>query len=297
MEKMTMQGTYTAIITPFLADGAVDFDGLKKLIDFQAENGVDGVVVCGSTGESATLTYKEKVALILRCVEYAQGRIKIIAGTGSNDTQITHDMTLAAKEYGADAALIVAPYYNKPTQEGLFEHYRITAESVDIPIILYNIPGRSGVNINAETQLKLAETCSNIIAVKDASADLELMMTVIKYAPAHFSVLSGDDYLTLPLIALGAKGVVSTISNYAPKLFSDMVNLALKGKLKEAKKIHYSLFELMKLNFIETNPIPVKTLMAKLGFTEDVFRLPLLPMTKVNKEKLFNAAKEAGFIK
>lgn len=297
MDKKIMQGTYTAIITPFTENGDVDFDALARLIEFQIENGVDGIVVCGSTGESATLTYKEKIAVIIKSVEAAKGRIKVIAGTGSNDTQITHDLTLAAKEHGADAALLVAPYYNKPTQEGLYEHYKLIADKVGMPIILYNIPGRSGINIDAATQLKLAESCKNIVAVKEASANLQQIMEVIKKAPKHFSVLSGDDYLTLPMISIGAKGVVSTIANYAPKQFSNMVNLALKGKFDDALKVHYSLLELMKLNFIETNPIPVKTLMAKLGFTEDVFRLPLLPMTKVNKEKLFNAAKDAGFIK
>jgi 4-hydroxy-tetrahydrodipicolinate synthase len=296
MKSLNLKGTITAIITPFQKDGTVDFDNLERIINFQIDNGVEGLVVCGSTGESATLTTKEKQAIIIKSLEFAKGRIPIIAGTGSNDTQVTLDMTLIAKELGAAAALIVAPYYNKPSQDGLFEHYKLIADSVDIPIILYNVPGRTGCNITADTQIKLANSCKNIVATKEASADLEQMMFIIKNSPEHFTLLSGDDALTIPIISIGGKGVISVISNYAPKQFSDLVRFALKGKNKEALEIQYNLLELMDLNFVETNPVPVKTIMTMLGYSKDVFRLPLLPAKADTKKKLKAALQKAGII-
>jgi 4-hydroxy-tetrahydrodipicolinate synthase len=296
MKNLVLKGTMTALITPFQKDGSVDFSALEKLINFQIESGVECLVVCGSTGESATLTIKEKQAIIIKAIEFSAGRVPIIAGTGSNDTQMTMDMTLIAKEYGASAALIVAPYYNKPSQDGLFEHYKIVADRVDIPIILYNVPGRTGVNITAATQLKLANACKNIVATKEASADLEQMMFIIKNAPEHFSLLSGDDALTIPIISVGGKGVISVISNYAPKQFSEMVRLALKGKNKEALAIHYNLLEMMDLNFIETNPVPVKTILSMMGYAKEIFRLPLLPAKADTKKKLKAALQKAQLI-
>jgi 4-hydroxy-tetrahydrodipicolinate synthase len=296
MSKISLQGTITALITPFKEDGSVDFNTLKKLINFQIKHGVEGIVVCGTTGESATLTLKEKQAIIIRAVEYSAGRIPIIAGTGTYETESTKDLTLIAKEHGANAALIVAPYYVKPTQDGLFEHFRLIANQVDIPIIIYNIPSRTGVNMLPETQIRLAEECKNVIAVKEASGNLEQFMNIIKYAPKHFSLLAGDDSLAVPAIAIGAKGVVSVIGNYAPKEFGDCVRLALSGKFKEAMKIHYALFELMKLNFCETNPTPVKAAMAMMGMTKEVYRLPLLMLTLNNKKKMKAELTKAGLL-
>ncbi|MDQ1266079.1 MAG: 4-hydroxy-tetrahydrodipicolinate synthase [Bacteroidota bacterium] len=297
MAKQILTGTATALVTPFQKDGSIDYNSLKKLIEFQIENGIEAIVIAGSTGESATLSAKEKMSLIVQSVEYCAGRVQLIIGTGSNNTQASIDMTLVAKEYGANAAFLVAPYYNKPSQEGLFEHFRAIAEKVDIPQIIYNVPGRTGVNMLPETQLKLAETCPNIFATKEASGDLEQIMQIIKYAPDGFKVLSGDDALALPVVAMGGSGVVSVISNYAPKKFGDCIRLALKGKLAEAKKLHYELFDLMQANFLETNPIPVKAAMAMMGLVGEIYRLPLLPAKSATKKKLKTELQKAGFLK
>jgi len=296
MRKFTPVGTFTALITPFTNKGEVDFKALRRLIDFQINNGVDGIVVAATTGESATLSLKEKQAIIIEAVEYTNGRVPVIAGTGTNETELTLNLTIFAKEHGADACLLVAPYYNKPNQEGLYEHFRLVATNVEMPVIIYNVPGRTGVNISADTQIRLAKDCPNIVATKEASGNLEQIMKIIKNAPENFSVLSGDDSLTLPIIAVGGKGVVSVISNYAPKEFSKMVKLALEGKFEKAREIHYKLLELMELNFIEPNPIPVKYAMSLLGYTKEVYRLPLLPMNFEGRKKMRNALKMAGII-
>ncbi len=297
MKELNLQGTITALVTPFKKDLSVDFDAFKKLLDFQIENGVDAVVVCGSTGEAATLNAKERISLIIETVEHVKGRIPVIAGTGSNSTMASIDMSLVAKEHGADAVLLVAPYYNKPSQEGLFNHFLAIAESVDIPQIIYNVPGRSGVNISASTQLKLASAHKNIIATKEASGDLEQMMEIMLNAPEGFTLLCGDDALTLPAVMLGAKGIISVLSNYAPKAFSKCVNLALQGKYKQALEIHYNLFELMQLNFVETNPVPVKSALAIMGMMEENYRLPLLPIQESNRKLIENAMRKAKLIK
>ena len=296
MKKFNLQGTFTALVTPFKKDSTVDFDNISKLIDLQIEGGVEGIVVCGSTGESATLTYKDKQAIIIHAVEYSNCRIPIIAGTGTNETENSKALTLIAKEHGADAALLVTPYYNKPPQDGLFEHFRLIAESVDLPLILYNVPSRTGVNMTAETQLRLAESCPNIIGTKEASGNMDQIMQIIKHSLEGFSVLSGDDSIALPLISVGAKGIISVISNYEPKLFSECIRLALKGKFKEAQKIHYTLFELMQLNFIEPNPIPVKYAMSLMGLIKEFYRLPLYPLKPDSKKKIKQALKDAGLV-
>ncbi|ROL56083.1 4-hydroxy-tetrahydrodipicolinate synthase [Bacteroidetes/Chlorobi group bacterium Naka2016] len=296
MKKFTPVGTFTALITPFNRKGEVDFKALRKLIDFQIENGVDGIVVCATTGESATLSLKEKQAIIVESVEHTNGRVPVIAGTGTNETELSLNMTIFAMEHGADACLLVAPYYNKPNQSGLYEHFRLIATNVDIPLILYNVPGRTGVNISAQTQIRLAQDCPNIVATKEASGNLDQIMKIIQNAPSTFSVLSGDDSLTLPIIALGGKGVISVISNYAPKQFSEMVRLALQNKIEKAREIHYNLLELMELNFIEPNPIPVKYAMSLLGFTKEVYRLPLLPLENEAKKKIKESLKKAKIL-
>ena len=296
MNKLTLQGTITALVTPFDEKGEIDYDALKKLIDFQIDQGIDGILICGSTGESATLTLKEKMSIISRAVEFVDGRTPLIAGTGSNETQSTMDLSLFAKEHGADAVLIVAPYYNKPTQDGVFEHYRLIAEHVDIPQIIYNVPGRTGLNIHPETQLRIAESCKNVIATKEASGNIEQMMQIINHAPDHFTLLSGDDALTLSILAIGGKGIISVLSNYAPAALGECVKAALAGDFKTASKLHYDLFELMRLNFIESNPIPVKSALAMMGFVHEVYRLPLLTIRPENKEKLQIAMEKAGLL-
>lgn len=296
MLKSGLKGTITALVTPFNEDLSINFESFEKIINHQISNGIEGIVVCGSTGESATISSKEKLSLIIKAVEIVNGRIPVIAGTGSNDTAATIDMTLLAKESGADGVLLVAPYYNKPTQEGLFQHYLAISEAVDIPQIIYNVPGRAGINITAETQLKIAENCKNVIATKEASGDLEQMAQIIKYAPDNFDLYCGDDALALPSISIGSAGVISVISNYAPKEFGDCVRAALKGDYDLSRRLHYKLLDLMQLNFIESNPIPVKAAMNLMGMLENFVRLPLTPITENNKQKIKSALKNAGLL-
>lgn len=294
MSAKKFEGTITAIVTPFKKDLSIDFDKFKKLIDFQIDNGIDGIVVCGSTGEGATLSHKEKLSLIITAVEHSNGRVPIIAGTGSNNTADTIDLTILAREHGADAVLLVAPYYNKPTQEGLYNHYAQIASYCDIPIILYNVPSRTNVNISAAIQIKLANDFKNIVATKEASANLEQMSEIIKNAPDHFHLLSGDDALTLPIISIGGKGVISVISNYLPKQFTELVKLSMKGKVADARKLHYQLLEMMNINFIEPNPIPAKAIMNKLGLIDNYLRLPLMSITKHNLKVIVNTMDKSG---
>ncbi len=296
MKKFVFFGTATALVTPFTADGSIDFAALDRLLDYQLSGDIDALVPCGSTGESATLSAEEKLKIFEHVLNKVQGKVPVIAGTGSNNTRATIELTRAAAQLGVDAALIVCPYYNKPTQEGIIAHYRAIADAVDIPIILYNVPGRTAVNMTAETQLRLAEMCENIIATKEASGNLEQMMEIIRSAPPGFVVLSGDDALTLPLIAVGGKGVISVISNYAPKAFSDLVRFALEDNLARARQIHCHLLPLMRLNFIESNPIPVKAALAMMGIIGEHYRLPLVPMKAENREKLKRALTAAGLL-
>lgn len=288
---MKLNGTATALVTPFTESGAVDFDALGKLIDYQIDGGVEAVVPCGSTGESATMTHEEKIGVIRYTVERVEGRVKVIAGTGSNDTRATIGLTREARDAGADAVLLVGPYYNKPTQEGHVRHYAAVADAVDISIIIYNVPGRTGSNMTAETQLRIAEYSPNIVATKEASANLEQMQEILRSAPAHFSLLAGDDSLALPAIACGANGVIAVISNYAPRLFSDCIRFALNGNFSEARRIQFELLPFMKLNFIESNPIPVKFILATKGMIGENYRLPLTNLADQNKERIREALK------
>ncbi|MFA6571219.1 MAG: 4-hydroxy-tetrahydrodipicolinate synthase [Bacteroidota bacterium] len=296
MKKFIPKGTFTAIVTPFKQDGSIDYAKFEKLLDFQIENKIEGIVVCGSTGETATLTLSEKKDVIRRSVEYVAGRTFVIAGTGSNETKATLELTTFAKDAGADAVLLVAPYYNKPSQKGLYEHFSYIAKGADIPQIIYNVPGRTAVNILPKTQLQIAVDCPNVVATKEASGNIEQMMEIIKDAPEHFVLLSGDDALTLSLIPVGAKGIVSVLSNYAPKQFGDLVRLALDGKYAEAVKLHYQLFDLMQLNFIESNPAPVKAALAHLGLIEEVIRLPLITVSPENRKIIKEAMLKAGLL-
>jgi 4-hydroxy-tetrahydrodipicolinate synthase len=294
MKKNFLEGTITALVTPFTNKGTIDYSAFEKLIDFQIKSKVNSILIAGTTGEGATMTTKEKQEIINHAVKYINGRVGVIASTGTNKTSESLELTAFAKEVGVNAALIITPYYNKPTQGGMFEHFKLIAEKVDLPQIIYNVPGRTGVNILPETQIALANACKNIVAVKEASGHLGQMMEIIKYAPDGFTVLSGDDALTIPAIALGAKGCISVISNYAPAEFAKMIDLALKNKFKEANEIHYKLLDLMNLNFIESNPIPVKYILSVMGFMKDIYRLPLVPMHADNKKKLKAALKIAG---
>lgn len=285
---MNFQGVHTAIITPFKSNGSYDEEGFKDLLHKQIEAGVQGIVVLGTTGEKPTLTHEEKKRIIQFARKQINSSIKLIVGTGTNSTLTTIEDTLFAEELGADGALVVAPYYNKPTQEGLYFHYKAITEATKLPLIIYNIAGRTGVNIQTST-IKRLFNYPSIVGVKEASGNLLQMMDVIEmrdHERPDFKVLSGDDNLTLPLIAAGGDGVVSVISNLVPELIVKLYSLCSKGDFEEARKLHYQLQPLFKGAFIETNPIPIKTLMHFSGLASGPCRLPLCPPLPENEKSL-----------
>lgn len=283
---MLFRGTATALVTPFCSDGSLDLPALERLIEFQIAEGIEAVVPCGSTGEAATLSTAERLEVIERTALAVDRRIPVIAGTGTNDTRTTIELTNRATELGIDAVLVVTPYYNKPTQRGLLEHYRALIRETDARIILYNVPPRTGVNMLAETQLEVAVLSERIIGTKEASGSLEQMQAILRDAPEHFAVYSGDDALALPAIACGAQGVVSVVSNYLPRRFGEGIRAALRGDLMTARSVLVDLLPLMQANFIESNPLPVKYILAQMGMIEEVYRLPLLPISPANKQKI-----------
>ena len=282
-----MRGCATALVTPFGADGGVDIERMQALVGRQVVGGVGLLVPCGTTGESVTMSTEEREAVITATRDAAGGRAHVIAGTGSNSTAHAVEQSRRAAELGADAVLVVAPYYNKPTQEGLYRHFRAVAEAVpETPVVLYNVPGRTSSNITAETTLRLARDCANVVAVKEASGDLSQIMKILRDRPEGFLVLSGDDALTLAMIALGADGLISVASNEAPEQMSHMVNAALDGRWDEARREHYRLLPLMDVNFVESSPGPVKAALALMGLLEENLRLPLVPVTEGTRERV-----------
>jgi 4-hydroxy-tetrahydrodipicolinate synthase len=281
-----LTGTYVALVTPFADDESVDEAALKRLIDHVVEGGVDGVLPCGTTGEKSTLTTEEHKAVIAKAIEFADGRVPVIAGTGSNDTRHAADMARFAREAGATAALSVVPYYNKPTQEGMIRHYGRIAEVAEFPLIVYNIPSRTGSKMTAETLLRLAEKCPWVQGVKDATGDLDFAAEILRGRPDNFVHLSGDDSATLPLVAMGGDGVISVIANEVPGRFAEMVRLARDSQMAGAREIANELYPLMKANFVETNPIPVKAALAMMGIIGENYRLPLCPMSSANRDRL-----------
>jgi 4-hydroxy-tetrahydrodipicolinate synthase len=288
---MKLEGVYTALVTPMTADGAVDEKALRKLVDFQLEGGVSGLVPVGTTGESPTLDGDECKRVIRTVVEQVRGRVPIIAGAGSNSTAEAIHYAKDAKEAGANATLQVTPYYNKPTTDGLLGHFRAIADAVDLPLIVYNIGGRTGKNIDNPTMLELARH-PNIVGVKEASGDIGQVMELIAKKPADFTVLSGDDNLVFPIMALGGLGVISVASNLVPQQMSRFVAAALKGDWTAARKMHYELLPLFKAMFIETNPIPIKAALAMKGMITETYRLPMCAMAPKNREALRAALKE-----
>jgi len=296
MSKRIFKGSIVALVTPF-KNNKVDETTLRKLVKFHIDNGTSGIVPCGTTGESPTLDYDEHDRVIEICIEAANGKIPIIAGTGSNSTAEAITITKHAAKAGADASLQVSPYYNKPTQKGLYEHFKAIAESVDIPIILYNIASRTGVNILPETMAKLARDCKNIVGVKESSGDLDQMARIKALCPSDFQLISGDDSLTLPIMAIGGIGIISVVANIAPKDVANMVDEFLKGNMKEAQRLHYKLLPLIKAIFIETSPIPVKTAMGLIGLCDPQLRLPLCSMSEDNLAKLKKVLKDYELIK
>jgi len=284
------KGSMVALVTPF-RNGKVDGLALKQLVEFHIKSGTAALVPCGTTGESATLSYAEHDEVIERTVEYAKGRIPVIAGTGSNSTEEAIALTKHAKSSGAAASLQVSPYYNRPTQKGLYLHFKAIAESVDIPIILYNIASRTGVNIEPETMAKLSQV-KGIIGVKEASGSLEQMARIKKSCGKDFLLISGDDALTLPVMAIGGVGIISVVANIIPKDVALMCSAFDKGDIKKSEKLHYGMLDLVKAMFVETNPIPVKTAMGLLKMCDPEIRLPLCEMLPENKDKLVKALKE-----
>lgn len=291
-----LRGCATALITPFHKDGSIDEDCYKKLVERQVMNGIKLLVPCGTTGESVTMTDDEKLQIIRLTVEVAHKQgAKVIAGTGSNNTAATIELTRKAREAGADAALLVAPYYNKPTQEGLFHHFSEIARSVkDFPIMLYNVPSRTASNITGETTQRLAAACENIVATKEASGDLSQTMNIIKSRSEDFKVFAGDDAAALALIAVGADGLVSVCSNELPAEMARFIEKALDGAHSSARRTHYQLLPIMEANFIESSPAPCKFVMSEMGLLENNLRLPLVPITKQTEEKLRKVMESFG---
>ena len=288
-------GSIVALITPF-KNGKLDIEGLKKNLAFQLENETDGFLPCGTTGETPCLEEEEWQEVVKITIDFVSKRKPVIVGTGTNNTKKTIKYTVLAEKLGADACLVVAPYYNKPTQEGLYYHFKEVAQSVKIPIILYNIPSRTGVNLLPKTLEKLVADCPNIVGIKEASGNLDQVSEIIFRLGKNFCVLSGDDSLTLPILALGGKGVVSVLANILPKETHLLVKNFLNGNIAEAQRIHLKYFKLMKALFIETNPIPIKTAMNLMGLPAGDLRLPLTPMAKENLEYLKSVMKELNLI-
>jgi 4-hydroxy-tetrahydrodipicolinate synthase len=291
----SFRGAMTALVTPFDRTGKVHEEHLKRLIEFQVAGGIDAIVPCGTSGEASTLEYDEHFRVCELTTRIVNKRTKVIIGGGSNNTHRAIELSRFSKKIGADAVLSVGPYYNKPGQEGHYQHFKAIAESADIPIIIYNIPGRTGVNIEPDTLLRLAEI-PNIVGVKEASGNLDQMMTILRDRPQNFTVLSGDDSLSLPLISVGGDGCISVLSNEMPKEFTRMIHAALQNRWDEARQIHYRTYALMRANFLETNPVPVKAALSMMGMIEEVYRLPLVPMQPKNREKLQTILRELKLI-
>lgn len=291
------KGSIVALVTPFTKNGAVDEGRLEKLVEYHIKHGTDGIVPCGTTGESATLNYEEHERVIEICVKAAGKRIPVIAGTGSNSTQEAIELSDHAKQIGADGLLLVSPYYNRPTQHGLYLHFKEIAERVDLPIILYNIASRTGVNIEPETVAKIAQDCKNVVAIKEASGSLDQMSRIMALCGRKLTLFSGDDSLTLPVMAIGGEGVISVAANIVPRDVKGLVASFQKGDFRRARELHYKMLPLIKMLFVETNPIPVKTAMGLLKMCDPHLRLPLCAMSPENEARLKNAMKKYMLLK
>jgi len=289
-------GTYTALVTPFKR-GQIDEAALQRLIKMQIRAGVDGIVPVGTTGESPTVDFEEHIRLIELSVKFAAGKVKVIAGTGGNSTKEAIYLTQEAEKAGADASLQVAPYYNKPTQEGLFQHFKAVARATKLPIILYSIPGRCGVEIGVDTTARLARECKNIVGIKEAGGSPDRVSQLSAALGPKITILSGDDSLTLPFMAVGAQGVISVASNIIPREVTRMVRAFMRGDVKQASQLHAKSYPLFKDLFIETNPIPVKAALAIMGLITEEYRLPLVPMATANRAKLAKTLKVCGILK
>jgi 4-hydroxy-tetrahydrodipicolinate synthase len=294
--KATFQGSIVAMVTPF-RNGKIDEPKVKELVELHVTQGTDAIVPCGTTGESPTLSHDEHRHMVELVVQTAAGRIPIIAGTGSNSTAEAIELTKHAAHAGASGALVVNPYYNKPTQEGLYRHFRAVAEATALPILVYNIQGRTAVNVETDTMARLARDAKNIVGVKEASGSLDQMSQVIAACGGDFAVISGDDNITLPLMAIGGAGVISVIANIVPRETAELTHAALDGDWKRARELHYRLFPLARAAFLETNPIPIKEAMAMAGMLEPEFRLPMCRMSDANRERLRAVLTPYGLLK
>ncbi|MFP4520621.1 MAG: 4-hydroxy-tetrahydrodipicolinate synthase [Fibrobacterota bacterium] len=292
----TLKGTFTALITPFKNTGEVDFEKLKELVLFQIEKGISGLVPCGTTGESPTLSHKEHMDVVETVIKAADNKVTVIAGAGSNSTSEAVELTRHAKEAGADAVLSVNPYYNKPTQEGLYRHFCTIADTVDIPVVLYNIKGRTAVNVETDTLLRIIANSPGIKAVKEASGDMNQIKEVIDRTPEDFIVLSGDDNLAIKLIKNGGDGVISVASNLLPAQMSEMISSALNGNFEKAEEMHKKLSSIFSACFMETNPIPIKAAMAIKGMAAEIYRLPMCELRPENRSRLEKILEDSGFI-
>jgi 4-hydroxy-tetrahydrodipicolinate synthase len=293
-----LRGCATALVTPFTSDGAIDEPRLRELVEYQIAGGVKILVPCGTTGESVTMTEAEDQRVIKITIETAAGRARVVAGTGSNSTVAAIDYSLAARKLGVDGVLVVAPYYNKPTQAGLYAHFRAVAEAIEgLPMVIYNVPGRTSSNISAETTLRLAQDVENIVGTKEASGNLSQIMEILGNRPKGFRVISGDDSLTLAMIALGGDGLISVASNEVPELMARMINFALTGQWEDARQLHYRLLPLMETNFIESSPGPVKAALAMMGMIEENFRLPMVPVQEKSRARIREVLLELGLLK
>lgn len=290
-----LTGCGTALVTPFKSSGEPDLEAYRKFVQWQIDSGINFLVPVGTTGENVTLKEQEYCDVIRTCVETASGAVPVLAGAGSNNTAYAVHLAQMAEKLGADALLAVTPYYNKPTQEGLLLHFGEIAGSIGIPIIVYNVPGRTATNISAETTLRLAQI-DNILGIKEASGNLVQIMRILQEKPSDFLVLSGDDSMTLPMVAMGAEGLISVASNLIPAEMTQIVDLGRRGELEEARKLHYRYLNLMELNFVETSPIPVKYALSRMGKLEEIYRLPLCPMQEENKRTMDQELEKLGLV-
>ena len=289
-----LQGAITAIVTPF-KDGKLDEGAYRELIEFQIKGGINGIVPCGTTGESATLTHEEHKRVVEACVDQVKKRVPVVAGTGSNNTAEAVELTRHAEQAGADYALLITPYYNKPTQEGVYQHFKTVADNTSIPIVVYNVPSRTSLNLLPETVARLAEF-KNIVAIKEATGDLKQCAKIVELCGDKITLLSGDDFTVLPLLAIGGTGVISVVSNVAPRDMADMCAAFAKGDIKTAQKLHYKMWPLMEAMFYETNPTPAKTALNMMGKISGEVRQPLCPMSPANQDKLRQVLKKYGLI-
>ncbi len=292
---MQLKGAFTALVTPF-KNGQVDEENYRSFIEWQIQEGINGLVPCGTTGESATLSHEEHEKVIEICIDQAKGRVPVLAGAGSNNTTEAIRLTRFAKNAGADGALLITPYYNKPTQEGLYQHYKAICEAVDFPLVLYNVPGRTGCNLLPATVGRLAHEFSNIIGVKEATADLCQVSDIIEFCPKNFSTVSGDDFTVLPLLSVGGSGVISVTSNILPSKMAGLCKAFFENDLEKARHFHYDMMPINRIMFVETNPIPVKIALAMMGKIEDELRLPLCDLSASNKELLRAELQKAKLI-